>query len=651
MAFSNVTQISGSTLTGGTWVVAGTGSLLLPGGDLAENDAAVVLSDSGSFPQVAALTNNVGSLSILGGDSLTLTSDLQNAGTLIVGPASVLSVMGSLTIPSAGSVTDQIAGAADSQRGTLDVAGTAALAGTLEVSLVNGFTPGPGQSFPFMSAAVVSSQFSSVVNVTPASPLRFVADYSVPGVVSIVNSAPIVDLNGAAAGTLFAATWSHSGAVSIADPSGATLADAGIADLTSLTVAIESPQPGDTLTADVAGTLITTEFSGGTLSLTGSDSLADYQLVLRTIKYDNIADSTAASVRTIDVMAGDGVLASAIAQTTVDLISAVNGRELFYNDSKYDHKTPGISTSDDGAIAIDKTAYLPGTGAATVASVSSFIRGINGIMVDLQGAGAHSSISLANILNDFTFKMGDSNAPDTWATAPNPISLSVRAGAGTGGSDRVELVWADNAMRETWLEVQVLANSDTGLESSDEFFYGNAPGDDFIGETTLFATSAQDDVDARAHIGTATITNLYDYNKDGFVNASDSVSARVTGALGDIDVGNPSVAPSVESNILPQVVSQTGSPQIQFVAAGAIASALADSPANTTPVILLPGMASLGNTQEAGLAPRLPSAAATELLVASAADSVFANSESLADVRQQRDAPTSRHLCDISVTG
>ena len=146
--------------------------------------------------------------------------------------------------------------------------------------------------------------------------------------------------------------------------------------------------------------------------------------------------------------------------------SVVVGRELFYDNSKFDDNAPGISVSDDNAIATDKTAYLPGTGTATSANVSSYSRGINGIMIDLQGAGNHDSISLTNILSDFTFKMGNNNTPSTWATAPSPISVAVRAGVGVDGSDRVELIWADNAIKETWLEVEVLATADTGLPAA-----------------------------------------------------------------------------------------------------------------------------------------------------------------------------------------
>ena len=217
--------------------------------------------------------------------------------------------------------------------------------------------------------------------------------------------------------------------------------------------------------------------------------------------------------------------------------------------------------SDDDAIATDKTAYLPGTGTATSANVSSYSRGINGLLIDLQGGGTHGSISLANILSDFTFKMGNNNTPTTWATAPSPISVSVRAGAGVGGSDRVELIWADNAIKETWLEVEVLATADTGLPAlatsgtlagiGDVFFFGSAVGDDFNGETTIAFTNSTDDLDARNHPGVATITNIYDYNKDGFVNASDSLICAATPAVSASSTSATRPAPDADPNASP----------------------------------------------------------------------------------------------------
>ena len=98
--------------------------------------------------------------------------------------------------------------------------------------------------------------------------------------------------------------------------------------------------------------------------------------------------------------------------------SVVADRHLFYNESgtggatvRYDGNDAAINSLDDNAIATDKTAYLPGAGPATFANVSSYTKGINGVMIDL--AGAHGSISAS----DFEFRVGNNNSPSTWGTA------------------------------------------------------------------------------------------------------------------------------------------------------------------------------------------------------------------------------------------
>ncbi len=50
-------------------------------------------------------------------------------------------------------------------------------------------------------------------------------------------------------------------------------------------------------------------------------------------------------------------------------------------------------------------------------------------------AGTHGTITAS----DFIFKVGANNTPSSWALAPAPTTVSVRPGAGDGGSDRVEI--------------------------------------------------------------------------------------------------------------------------------------------------------------------------------------------------------------------
>ncbi len=224
----------------------------------------------------------------------------------------------------------------------------------------------------------------------------------------------------------------------------------------------------------------------------------------------------------------------------------VADQQVFYNNSNFDGNNSSINASDDLAIATDKTAYLPDSGSATLASVTNYVRGINGIMVDL--ASTHGTITAS----DFAFKVGTSNSPGTWATAPAPASISVRSGAGVGGSDRIEITWPDGAISNTWLEVTLKGNdaiggsdTNTGLSASDVFYFGNRIGDAGFDPAGLAVTNASDEIAVRLNPGfDEPITSPYDFNRDQLVNANDQIIARLsTGFLALIDVSTSAAAP------------------------------------------------------------------------------------------------------------
>ncbi|MBI3837817.1 MAG: glycoside hydrolase family 25 protein [Planctomycetia bacterium] len=268
--------------------------------------------------------------------------------------------------------------------------------------------------------------------------------------------------------------------------------------------------------------------------------------------------------------------------------STIVGRLLFYAGStRYDlsggsnPQTPN-AFSDDNAIATDKSAYLPGSGAATWANATMYDKGINGIMVDLKGGGAHGAITLANILNDFTFKVGNDNSPGTWASAPNPTSVAVRSGAGVSGSDRVELIWADGAMKQQWLEVTVKATANTGLAANDVFFYGNEIADTGSSNTaTVAKVGASDITRVQTHLANANanipISNLYDFNRDGLVGASDTTLAQthtMTNSTGlqfiNIGAGGPFAPASTgtgDAGVASALASTSTSPTVPVIPA------------------------------------------------------------------------------------
>jgi hypothetical protein len=233
----------------------------------------------------------------------------------------------------------------------------------------------------------------------------------------------------------------------------------------------------------------------------------------------------------------------------------VLARAIFYNQSAFDGGSAAIGAADDAAIALDKIAYLPGDGVASSASVTSYTRGINGIMIDL--AGDHGSLSAA----DFTFRMSGTglavnNSPGTWAAAPAPLDVAVRAGAGANNSDRVEIVWPAGAIVNRWLEVIVEGadaaggfNANTGLAASDVFYFGNKIGDTFaVGGLGAFMTDALDQIQIRNNQGVASsVTNPFDLTRDALVEAADQIAARHNqGSLLAINIAGPPGAPELD---------------------------------------------------------------------------------------------------------
>ena len=75
---------------------------------------------------------------------------------------------------------------------------------------------------------------------------------------------------------------------------------------------------------------------------------------------------------------------------------AAAGAFVFYNDSGFDGHDPAANAMDEFAIATDKAPLRPGE-AATFANVTSYVRGLNGVMIDLPGVNTVG-------LSDFSFR-------------------------------------------------------------------------------------------------------------------------------------------------------------------------------------------------------------------------------------------------------
>jgi RHS repeat-associated protein len=167
---NNITQVSGTVLTGGVWNALDGATLQFAAGtNITTNNAALALDGAGAaIDGIDNLAANGGSFSLTNGATFTTAADFLNSGVLTVGAGSTLAVTGAFTQTSAGTLTIQIGGTpASALFGQVAVTKTATLAGAFDLALVNGFTPTGGQSFGVMSFASASGNFASFSGLSP----------------------------------------------------------------------------------------------------------------------------------------------------------------------------------------------------------------------------------------------------------------------------------------------------------------------------------------------------------------------------------------------------------------------------------------------------------------------------------------------------
>jgi hypothetical protein len=126
---------------------------------------------------------------------------------------------------------------------------------------------------------------------------------------------------------------------------------------------------------------------------------------------------------------GSGVFVSPgtrrIEYTSIELAEAVGvplrvtGRQVFYNNSAFDRRNPAVNAADLAAVAPDKRALLPGE-FWTLANVTTYTKGINGILIELAGA-----TPAALTADDFVLTLGAFDRPSMWEEVAPP-SLSRR---------------------------------------------------------------------------------------------------------------------------------------------------------------------------------------------------------------------------------
>ncbi|MBB3902799.1 tandem-95 repeat protein [Methylobacterium brachythecii] len=260
--------------------------------------------------------------------------------------------------------------------------------------------------------------------------------------VTPVNDAPVLDLDGSAAGTGYATSYTEGGAGIAIVNTNVSVSDVDNTTMASAKAIIVNGSTGDVLS--ISGTLptgITATFdpSTYTLTLTGSATKADYQTALQQIRYASTSQDPSTVTRTIQVSVNDGALDSntavaSVAFTTVNdpPVNTVPGGQTVAEDTAL-----VFSTANGNRIAIADPDAETGNLTTTISVLHGNVTlGSTSGLSSFSGNGTGTvtltgSLSAINAALDGACYQGtqDYNGPDTLT-----ITTNDNGNTGTGGA-------------------------------------------------------------------------------------------------------------------------------------------------------------------------------------------------------------------------
>jgi hypothetical protein len=216
-----------------------------------------------------------------------------------------------------------------------------------------------------------STAVTSTVNVTP------------------VNDAPVLTVGGTLSYTEDQAATALNSSLTVTDVDNANLTGATV----SITANFASGQ--DVLSFTPSGA-VTGSYNAatGVLTLSGSDAVATYQTVLRSVKYSNSSQNPSAASRTVTWTATDGTDASAPATSTIN-VTSVNDAPVVTAGATISYNENDPATAIDNSITVTDVDNANATG-ATVSITSGF----------QSGADVLSFVNTPNIIGSYNAATG-----------------------------------------------------------------------------------------------------------------------------------------------------------------------------------------------------------------------------------------------------
>ena len=303
-----------------------------------------------------------------------------------------------------------IGGSFDAGTGTLTLSGTASVAAYQ--AALRAITFANSSADPSVAPRTVSWQVSD------GSAASNVASSTIT--VTATENTPVVTAGGTLVYTEGDPPSAIDTALTVSDPDSAMLAGASVKIAANY-------QPGEDLLGFTATATISASWDGasGTLTLSGTDSVAAYQAALRSVTYANTSAAPSEAPRMISFAANDGSATGAAATSTVT-VTAVNdppvlsgGATVTYTED--DPATPvdatlGVSDPDNatlaGAVVRISANYVSGEDELAFASGGAISASFDAASGTLTLSGADSLANYAIALRSVTY-VNHSQNPST----------------------------------------------------------------------------------------------------------------------------------------------------------------------------------------------------------------------------------------------
>ena len=487
-------NLSPGALVGGTWIVDPVSKIDFPAGNIANLDATFILEGAGANQanlSTLATIGPAGTLDLSDGASFSTIASLVNYGTINVADPGILNINGNFTLFPSGQLDVGVGGySPGSGFSQLNVTGQLTFGGALDVTLLGGFTPMPGDSFPIINYGSAIGSFATESGLGISSNVAFLPESNLTQFDLDVVAAYIV-INTADSGP-----GSLRNAIEAADASsGGFVIEFDIATGPQ-TIAPSSALPAITATVDVDATTQPGYTGTPLIDLDGTSAGGGTSgLVLA-------AGSTGSQIRgfVISDFSRDGIL--------------IESTGNFVQNSYIGTDPTGL------AAAPNQVGVLIGAGSSGNTIGGNVISGNTGAGVEISGSGANGNRVA-----------GDSIGTNLTGTAAVPNAIGVEIDSGASSNTIGGTASGDGNLISGNLGDGVQLN---GATTTDNVVAGNQIGTDTTGEEPLGNAGAGVDVVGATN---TTIGGLSGGGRNVLSGNAEGVSVS-GGATGTLIAGN-----------------------------------------------------------------------------------------------------------------